>query len=267
MPAEGEEMRSPESSTFADLPQRAAAVVERLRARSPRVHCITNTVAQNFTANVLLAAGCIPSMTLSAEEIGSFVAGANALLINLGTLDVERRQATDIAVTTAAERGVPWVLDPVFVDRSAARAEFARGLLACGPNLVRLNEAEFATLAGAPAERTSAAQFADAHGCVVAISGKADLVSDGARVVQIANGHPWMSQVTAMGCAGSALVAACLAAADDSFAASVAALLLLGIAGELAAAHAKGPGTFAANILDALSTLDASTLIARARIA
>ena len=61
--------------------------------RSPRVHCITNAVAQNFTANVLLAAGAVPSMTLSVEEIGPFVAGANALLVNLGTFDHERREA------------------------------------------------------------------------------------------------------------------------------------------------------------------------------
>ena len=260
-------MRSPDSTTAMDLLQSAAAVLERLRARSPRVHCITNTVAQNFTANALLAAGCVPSMTLSAEEIGSFVAGSNALLVNLGTLDAERRQAMEIAVNIATERRIPWVLDPVFVDRSPARAEFARSLLTRKPSVVRLNQAEFAALAGAAADRASALEFARAHRCVVAISGKADLVSDGAHLVQIANGHPLMSQVTAMGCAGSGLLAACRAIADDAFTASVAALLLLGIAGELGAEHAKGPGTFAANILDALHALDASTLNTRARLA
>ncbi len=87
-------MRHPGQATRDDVPQIAAALLERLRARSPRVHCITNAVAQNFTANVLLAAGAVPSMTLSAEEIGAFVAGADALLVNLGTFDRERREAT-----------------------------------------------------------------------------------------------------------------------------------------------------------------------------
>ncbi len=64
-----------------------------MRERSPRVHCVTNAVAQTFTANVLLAAGAIPSMTISADEIGAFVARADALLINLGTFDAERRDA------------------------------------------------------------------------------------------------------------------------------------------------------------------------------
>src|SRR3989304_4727926 len=92
-----------------DVPQMAAALLERLRARGPRVHCITNAVAQNFTANVLLALGCLPSMTLSAGEIGDFVAPSQALLVNLGTSDRERREAPEMPVDTARRGNVPWV--------------------------------------------------------------------------------------------------------------------------------------------------------------
>ena len=80
-----------------ELPHIAADVLARIRAQRPRVHCITNSVAQNFTANMLLAAGAVPSMTLAVEEIADFVAGADALLVNLGTLDPERRAAIDLA--------------------------------------------------------------------------------------------------------------------------------------------------------------------------
>src|SRR5881227_2629103 len=120
MPAEGAEMRAGE------LPQITADILARLRARSPRVHCITNSVAQTFTANTLLAAGAVPSMTLAAQEIGAFVARADALLVNLGTFDAERRAATAAALEVAAERRIPWVLDPVFVDRSEPRAIYAK---------------------------------------------------------------------------------------------------------------------------------------------
>src|SRR3979490_3426391 len=119
MPAEGE-MRAPHS----ELPAITADVLERIRERRPRVHCITNAVAQNFTANMLLAAGAVPSMTLATDAIAAFVARADALLVNLGTLDPERRGAIEIAIATAAE-GVPCGLAPVFVDRSAPRAGFA----------------------------------------------------------------------------------------------------------------------------------------------
>ena len=76
---------------LSELSSVTADILARLRARAPRVHCITNSVAQAFTANVLLAAGAVPSMTLAAEEIGGFVASADALLVNLGTFDAERR--------------------------------------------------------------------------------------------------------------------------------------------------------------------------------
>jgi hydroxyethylthiazole kinase len=266
MPAEGEEMQtsSPRAQSF--LPQTAAALLERLRARSPRVHCITNTVAQNFTANVLLAAGCVPSMTLSPEEIGGFVGSADALLVNLGTFDAERREATRIAIEAARKSGIPWVLDPVFIDRSPSRAAFARDLLALKPAVLRLNHAEFQTLADAAPAPEKVAAFARAHETVVALSGATDRIADAGRAASIANGHPLMAKVTATGCAGSALTAACLAVAESAFDGAATALLALGIAGEQAGADAAGPGSFAVAILDRLAALDAAALTAHARI-
>jgi hydroxyethylthiazole kinase len=265
MPAEGDEMHKPNSSP-GDLAEFAAALIERLRTRAPRVHCITNTVAQNFTANVLLAAGCLPSMTISSEEIAQFVARADALLVNLGTFDAERREAVGIAVKTAALNKLPWVLDPVLIDRAPSRAEFARSLMKELPNVVRLNGAEFAALAGAPGNGQSLADLSLRHGLVVALSGETDLVSDGTRAAAIANGHPLMAKVTAMGCAGSALIAACLSIEADAFRATAAGLLLLGVAGEVAAQGANGPGSFAAATIDALAALDGDVLIRRARV-
>ncbi len=257
--------------TAADLAATAAAALARLRARAPKVHCITNNVAQNFTANVLLAAGCVPSMTSSPEEIGAFVAGADALLVNLGTFDAERRAATEIAVKGAIDNVLPWVLDPVFVDRAPGRNEFARELIGRSPAVVRLNGAEFAALAGSEASADAVKDAAGRNGIVIALSGATDRVTDGARTATIANGHRLMAKVTAMGCAGSALVAACLAVNDDDnnddFLAAAAALAILGIAGEMAAEQARGPGSFAVAILDALHNLDAATLAARARVA
>jgi hydroxyethylthiazole kinase len=238
----------------------------RLRARNPRVHCITNSVAQNFTANMLLAVGCVPSMTLSGEEIGLFVARSNALLVNLGTFDRERRAATEIAVQSASQNHVPWALDPVFIDGSPPRAEFARGLVAQSPNVVRLNRAEFFALSGREPTRGSIAAYARDSKTVVGLSGEADLVSDGERLAAIANGHPLMSKVTAMGCAASALTAACLAVEDDSWRAAAGAFIIMGVAGELAATKADGPGSFAVAMIDALHHLDEPALTARAQV-
>jgi hydroxyethylthiazole kinase len=265
MPAEGDEMHNSDALSHDAVPQIAAAVLDRLRTRAPRVHCITNAVAQNFTANVLLAAGCVPSMTLSSGEIGAFVSRSDALLVNLGTFDRERREATVIAIEAAAKDNVPWVLDPVFVERSLSRASFARDMVVLAPKVARLNQDEFAALARNPPTRVAVGAYARDRNIVVGLSGETDLVTDGARAAVIANGHPLMTKVTAMGCAASALIAACLAVEPDAWRATVAGLLIVGVAGELAAAKSQGPGSFAVAILDELYNLDGQTLINRAR--
>jgi hydroxyethylthiazole kinase len=254
-------MRAPQSN----LPQSTADILARIRARAPRVHCITNTVAQAFTANVLLAVGVVPSMTIAPEEIAAFVAGADALLVNLGTFDAERRSAIDIAVGQASG-GIPWVLDPVFIDRSPARAEYARGLVAHAPAAVRLNAPEFGALAGMSPETEPLASYAREHGAIIALTGATDVVTDGTRRAQIGNGHALMGRVTAMGCAGSALVAACLAVEPDSWIATAASVLALGVAGEMAAEHARGPGSLSMDILDALYALEKNALLQRAQV-
>jgi hydroxyethylthiazole kinase len=261
-------MREPDSlhRSTVELAAACADVLERVRAHGPRVHCITNAVAQNFTANVLLAAGARPSMTISLDEIGSFVASADALLVNLGTFDAGRREATDTAIEVATEESLPWVLDPVLIDRSQPRAAYAAALVTRGPRALRLNHAEFAALAGAEPQAEALRRYALDALTVIGLTGETDVVTDGARVATIRNGDPLMSRVTAMGCVASALVAACLAVEGDAWLATAAALLALGVAGEGAAALARGPGSFATEILDALHRLDRDTLVARAKV-
>jgi hydroxyethylthiazole kinase len=255
-------MHAPQS----ELSQAAADLLDRVRDRRPRVHCITNSVAQSFTANALLAIGAVPSMTISPEEIATFVAQADALVVNLGTLDSERREACEIAIEEAGEAGAPWVLDPVFVDRSEPRAAFAKTLVAARPRAVRLNAGEFATLAGADAGSDVIAHFARDHRCVVGLTGATDVVDDGRRRAVIANGDALMAKVTATGCAASALVAACLAVDGDPWKATAAGLIVLGVAGEVAAARARGPGSFAVEIIDALHRLDRTMILERTRV-
>lgn len=255
-------MRAPDN----DVRGMAGDILERLRARRPRVHCITNAVAQAFTANLLLAAGAVPSMTISQEEVSDFVAGADALLVNLGTLEGARRAAIGIAVDTANEKNIPWLIDPVFIDRSQLRAIFAEALIRLRPNAVRLNCDEFVALAGAEGTIEAVVHLARDFGTVVALTGDVDVIGDGKRTARIANGHPWMTKITAMGCAGSAVMAACLAVESDPWLAAAAGQIIVGVAGEVAAEQARGPGSLAVAILDALNSLDRATLLARARV-
>jgi hydroxyethylthiazole kinase len=169
-------------------------------------------------------------------------------------------------VAVAGKGGIPWVLDPVFIDRSTPRAAFARTLVARAPRAVRLNRAEFAALAGRKSDDAGLTRYAKAWRTVIGLTGEHDFVRDATRLATIANGHPLMARVTAMGCAGSALVAACLAVEADAWSATAAALILFGVAGEIAAERARGPGSFAMEILDAVYGLEPETLIAKARV-
>jgi hydroxyethylthiazole kinase len=250
-----------------DLALRAAELVAQLRERRPRVHCITNSVVQELTANVLLAAGAIPSMTTSPEEIGYFVSSADVLLVNLGTLDGERRDAIDVALEIARDDGIPWVLDPVLIDRSEPRAELARAIADKEPRVVRANAAEFGALIQGEATAEALDRFALDHITVAACTGAVDFVTSGAKRVRIENGHPFMAQVTGVGCAESALVAALVAVEDDEYVAAAAGILLMDIAGEIAAEEAKGPGSFAPALLDAIAALHPESVRKRARLA
>lgn len=245
-----------------EWPDLAADLLERLRERQPRIHCITNAVAQNFTANVLLAVGAIPSMTISPDEVSAFAARADALLVNLGTFDMERQTAAETAIAQANRLERPWVLDPVLIDRSPPRADFARTLTARSPSAIRLNAAEFEALDGT----SSIEVYAERRGTVLGLTGAVDLVTDGKTMIRIRNGHPLMARVTAMGCAEGGLIAALLAVEPDRLAAMVSALLIFAIAGEIAGVGANGPGSFSVQFLDALSNLDRAAIRARAKV-
>lgn len=233
---------------------RSLAILDAVRGKNPRVHCLTNSVARAFTANVLLAIGAVPSMSHDASEVGAFVENADALLVNLGTLDAPMRAAMMTAIGVAEARDLPWILDPVFADRSAARAAFAGELLARQPAALRLNEAEVAALDAGNVDT------ARGGGTIIAETGEIDRISGPHKTCETNLGDPLMRQVTAMGCALGAVIAAFIAVSDDRFNGVCAAVHIFGAAGSLAGSRASGPGSFVPAFLDALFTLDAASL-------
>ncbi|OYU49928.1 MAG: hydroxyethylthiazole kinase [Rhizobiales bacterium PAR1] len=232
-----------------------AHTLEALRLRRPRVHAITNPVAQGLTANGLLALGATPSLTLNLLELADFITSSDALLLNLGMLDRDRLEALPLAAKVAATGNRRFVLDPVFADRSENRRALARGVFAFSPTIVKLNASE-------------ADAFAPEipPGSVTVITGPIDRITRGDQTIRLANGHPLMASVTATGCLLGAILAACLAVEEDTFLAAVAGVSLLNIAAEIAAEGAAGPGSFAYRLIDALAALDADTLHHRLNI-
>ncbi len=264
------------STTF--RPDDCADALAELRGRSPLVQCLTNIVAAQWTANVLLAVGAAPAMVDNPEEAGAFARIAGGVLVNLGTPYADTVAAMEQAVAGAADAGTPWVLDPVAAGALGWRTEIARKLLAEGPTVLRGNASEVMALTGGAggkgvdsvdtpeAALDAAVELAGLHGTVVAISGPVDHLTDGPRVVRVANGHPLLTRVTGVGCALGAMIAGFAAVLDDPLLAAVSATAMLTVCGEVAAAASPGPGSFAVALLDQLALLTPADLAARVRL-
>lgn len=271
---------------FADL--------ERVRAKTPLVHNITNFVVMNNTANALLALGASPIMAHAPEELDELIAIVNALVLNIGTLSTPWIDSMLHAGRAAAARPIPVVLDPVGAGASSLRTNTALTILdECAPAVVRGNASEILALAGASGaaspERVAAAMaeaggatrgvdsahsgegLADVAGalarrgrCVVVASGPTDTITDGERTMLVTGGHPLMPRVTGMGCTATAVIAAFAAVQGDPLRAAASAMAVMSAAGSVAAAGAEGPGSMQVRFLDALSSLTAEQAAAPA---
>jgi hydroxyethylthiazole kinase len=253
-----------------------------LRERKPLIHQITNYVVMNETANATLALGALPVMAHAIEEVEEMVALAGALVLNIGTLSPHWIDAMLLAGKAANTRSVPVVLDPVGAGATRYRTDAARRILdEVDVAVLRGNAGEIATLVGVEAEVRGVesvaaggepAELARAAGgtlgLVASVTGPVDHVSDGDRVLAVANGHPLLASITGTGCMSTAVTGCFLAVAPDRpLEAAAEALVAFGLAGEAAAREAKGPGSFHAGLYDALAALDPATLDEDARVA
>jgi hydroxyethylthiazole kinase len=257
------------------------STLRALRERKPLVHQITNYVVMNETANATLALGALPVMAQAREEVEEMVALAGSLVLNIGTLSPPWVEAMLLAGKAATELGTPVVLDPVGAGATRYRTDTAKRILAeVDVTVLRGNPGEIATLVGVAAEvrgvesigtRGDPAELARAAagnlGVIASVTGAVDHVSDGGRVLSIANGHELLACVTGTGCMSSAITGCFLAAKrGQPLEAAAEALAAFGVAGEEAALDANGPGSFHAGLYDALANLDPDTLDTRARI-
>lgn len=261
------------------------ADLQAVRERAPLVHSITNFVVMNFNANALLAVGASPVMAHAQEEVADMAGIAQALVLNIGTLEPDWIRAMKTALQAARGRGIPVVLDPVGAGATPYRNAALAELMAAGaPSVVRGNGSEIMSVAGVAAKTrgvdSSAAsgQAVDAAkalardiGGVVCASGADDHVVDAAgRWAVLSNGHPWMTRVTGVGCSASALVGAFAAVQPDAWHATVSAMACLGVVGELAVertqAAGAGVGRLQIELLDGLQLLDREAFTSRLKL-
>lgn len=240
--------------------------VQTVRKQSPLVHNITNYVVMNNTANALLAIGASPIMAHAKSEVNDMVSISNSLVINIGTLDEYWLESMIQAAETANNRNKPWVLDPVGAGATAFRDNVLQEILKFKPTVIRGNASEIIALAkknntttkgvdntAKSTEAIDAANFLTTkYDSVVCISGESDFIIDNGHVSYVNNGHELMTRVTGLGCSASAIIGAFIAVIENKQEATIAAMSLIGLAGELGYKLANGPGSLQMHFLDKL---------------
>ena len=265
-------------------------ILENVRQKSPLIHCITNYVTVNDCANMLLACGASPIMADDLEEAAEITGICQGLNINIGTLNHNTILSMLAAGKEANRRGHPVVLDPVGAGASRLRTETAFRLMKeIRFKVIRGNISEIKTLAlgsgttkGVDADVADAVteenleegaafakEFARKAGCIAAITGAIDLVSDGKLCYVIRNGRSEMGRITGTGCQLSGMMTAFLAASPDcQCEAAAAAVCAMGLAGEIAWERMQagdGNATYRSRIIDAIYHMDEETLNAGAK--
>ncbi|WP_071515593.1 hydroxyethylthiazole kinase [Geitlerinema sp. PCC 9228] len=250
--------------------QSVFSTLKTIRYNQPLIHNITNLVVMNSSANALLALGASPVMAHALREVRDMVTISSALVANIGTLSADWVEAMDLAMQQARDSHKPIVLDPVGAGATPYRTQVTRRLLASNPvTVVRGNASEIAALvsdesttkgvdATQPSQNAQEAAriLVKQYDCTVVVSGAVDTICDRHQTLHIANGHPLMAKVTGMGCNTSAFIAACLSVTSPPPIAAATAMAVAGIAGEIAAEKAAGPGSLAVHFLDVLYNLD-----------
>lgn len=253
-----------------NLGEKIFETMERVRQERPLIHNITNMVAMNDSANIILAIGGLPIMAHAQAEVREMVRAAGALVLNIGTLTSEQIDSMIAAGEEANGLKKPVVLDPVGAGATYMRTESALRLQErVKIDIVRGNYAEVSVLAGLKgnikgvesvgSEKNSvevARTLARKHNQVVVITGEKDIVTDGKIVLEISNGSPMLRTITATGCMVTSLIATFAAVCNDYVLASAGALVCFGLAGERAAVGAKGPGSFKMNLFDEVYNLN-----------
>jgi hydroxyethylthiazole kinase len=245
-------------------------ILNRIRETKPLIHHITNWVTIYDCANVTRAIGALPVMAHAKEEAGDMSSIASALVLNIGTLTEDIIESMKIAGKSANLKGIPVVLDAVGVGATRLRNEKAEELLnEIKIDIIKGNSSEIAKLAGENVttkgvEATKveadliavAKKLAISKNCVVVITGKEDIVTDGKKTYIVKNGHAMMGSIVGTGCMAASVIGSFSAVERDYAKASASALSCFGIAGQLAGEASSGPGSFKERFYDEIYNLN-----------
>ena len=278
-----------------DIIEKIPLLLENIKEKNPLTHCITNSVTINDCANAILAIGASPIMTEDIREIEEIEKIANALVINIGTINEIQEELIYNACQNANKNNIPIIFDPVGVGMSKLRTEISLNLIknykltAIKGNMSEIKKIYNLIFNNSNSKNSSIdANYKDLTTektlnnnselikklskklkTIVIASGPIDLISDGEITIAIKNGDEMMTLVTGSGCMLSAICGSCIGA-NKHLEGSILACLMMSVAGEYAREYVNsenlGSGTFRVVLIDYLSKLTGNDLIKKSNI-
>lgn len=252
------------------------SLMKKVRETNPLIHNLTNIVVANFSANGLLAMGASPVMADAVEEVAEMAKVANAVVLNMGTLNSQSAEAMIVAGQSANKYKIPVILDPVGVGATSFRTQVAQKIVKeVDIAIIRGNVAEIANLIGekweikgvdAGGTKGNKMELAEKAAIIlnstIVVTGKEDIITDGSTTFVVHNGDPILTKVTGTGCLLTAVVGAFAAVESNLLEAATAALVFYGVAAEIAANNTEeqGPASFQVEFLNQLSKVSLSEI-------
>ena len=250
--------------------------LEAVRKKSPVVHHLTNWVTIYDCAQVVKSLGASPVMAHAAEEVADMTGIASALVLNIGTLTVDFIESMTKAAQAANYLNIPVILDVCGAGATPFRDKKSLELLdSAHISVIKGNSSEIARIAGMDVRTRGvdavqveadlakiAAGLARKRSCVVVVTGKEDIVTDGSITYRIRNGVDMMTHVVGTGCMAASVIGTFAGASpEDITSAAAAGLCCYGVASELAAGKSSGPVSFKHSLLDEIYNLKKEDII------
>lgn len=261
--------------------------IKNIKEKTPLIHFITNYVTVNDVANATLAIGASPIMTDEVKDAPDMQNICNALVINPGTLNENTVKAMIESGKRANELGHIVVLDPCGAGATGYRNEVINQLInEVKFDCIKGNISEIKALANV-SQKTKGVDACEADittrenmhevfklakdlykktGAIIAITGPIDVIADDKYAYITDNGCREMRAITGTGCMTAGIIAASLVANTDKLKATVAGVVILGLAGELANKYARGTGSLHIGLIDELSNMNDAILEKGAKI-
>lgn len=274
-----------------EINKKIIELLNNVKGKSPLVHHITNYVTVNDCANITLAIGGSPVMAEDINEVCEMVSISSSLVINIGTLNSTSIKSMMLAGKRANELNIPVILDPVGAGATSYRTDTAKRIIEeVKISVIRGNLSEIKTLYGIEAKtkgvdvcasvyvdgnelmqvKEMAKALASKLNTVIAITGAVDIITDGKTLYSVENGHKIMSKVTGTGCMCTSLIGSCLGLGDNNLIATLAGVVTMGIAGEIAYEGLDkskgGTGSLKVKIIDAIYNLSEEDIRKRSKI-